>query len=76
MHILKIQPMKNKPKIKTTVLTSVHVDQIAFNDFKVDCVRDKYSLTKLVQHSMRLYLTDEKYKNFLLEYAKSLENEL
>ena len=43
---------------KKTVLTSVKVQEDRFNDFKVECIRDKFSLTKLVNRCMDIYLND------------------
>ena len=43
----------------TTQLTSVKVDKDLFDEFKVECVRRKFSLNKLVNRAMDLYLKDE-----------------
>ena len=39
-------------------LTSVKVSEELFEEFKVLCVRTKFSLQKLVDRSIHLYLTD------------------
>lgn len=49
----------------TKKLTSVKVEQELFQDFKEECVRYKFSLQKLVDRSIYLYLTDEEYKQKL-----------
>jgi hypothetical protein len=46
-------------------LTSVKVKDDLFEEFKVLCVRTKFSLQKLVDRSMYLYLTDETYRKQL-----------
>lgn len=46
-------------------LTSVKVEQELFQEFKEECVRYKFSLQKLVDRSIYLYLTDEEYKQRL-----------
>ena len=46
-------------------LTSVKVEQELFQDFKEECVRYKFSLQKLVDRSIYLYLTDEEFKQRL-----------
>ena len=46
-------------------LTSVKVNETLFDEFKVFCVRTKFSLQKLVDRSMYLYLTDENYRKQL-----------
>ena len=48
------------------VLTSLRVDKEKFEDFKVECIRDKYTLTHLVDTCLEMYLTDERFKNLVL----------
>ena len=43
-------------------LTSVKVSEELFEEFKVLCVRTKFSLQKLVDRSIHMYLTDEDYR--------------
>jgi hypothetical protein len=50
-------------------LTSVKVDGGLFDEFKVLCVRTKFSLQKLTDRCMHLYVTDE-------EFRKSIHNHL
>ena len=51
--------MTNK---KPMTLTSVKVQTDLFNDFKVECVRRKFSFQKLADRSIYLYLTDENFR--------------
>jgi len=46
-------------------LTSVKVEQDTFQEFKEECLRYKFSLQKLVDRSLYLYLTDEEFKQKL-----------
>ena len=46
-------------------LTSVKVNDSLFDEFKVLCVRTKFSLQKLVDRSIHLYLTDEDFRKQL-----------
>jgi hypothetical protein len=46
-------------------LTSVKVDSELFEEFKVFTIRTKFSLQKLVDRSMFLYLKDENFRNHL-----------
>jgi hypothetical protein len=46
-------------------LTSVKVNETLFDEFKVLCVRTKFSLQKLVDRSIHLYLTDNDYRKKL-----------
>jgi hypothetical protein len=50
-------------------LTSVKVPEELFEQFKIACVRYKFSVQKLTERSMFLYLTDE-------EFRKQLHNTL
>lgn len=44
------------------ILTSVKVDKDLFDNFKVECVRRKFSLNKLVNKAMDLYLNSEEFR--------------
>ena len=43
-------------------LTSVKVNEDLFEEFKVLCVRTKFSLQKLADRSMHLYLTNDDFR--------------
>ena len=43
-------------------LTSVKVQTDLFEDFKLECVKQKFSLQKLVDRTIHLYLTDEEFR--------------
>jgi len=45
-----------------TQLTSVKVDKDLFDNFKIECVKRKFSLNKLVNRAMDLYLNDESFR--------------
>ena len=51
-----------------TQLTSVKVDKELFDNFKVECVRRKFSLNKLVNRAMDLYLSNEDFRKQLSNY--------
>ena len=46
-------------------LTSVKVNEELFEEFKVLCVRTKFSLQKLVDRSIHLYLTEDDFRKKL-----------
>ena len=50
-------------------LTSVKVPEDLFEQFKIACVKYKFSVQKLTERSMFLYLTNE-------EFRKQLHNQL
>lgn len=43
-------------------LTSVKVNEELFQEFKISCVKHKFSLQKLVDRSIYLYLKDMEYQ--------------
>ena len=47
---------------KEMTLTSVKVQSELFDDFKMSCVKHKFSLQKLVDRTVNLYLTDEEFR--------------
>jgi hypothetical protein len=47
---------------KEMTLTSVKVQSELFDDFKISCVKHKFSLQKLVDRTVHLYLTDEEFR--------------
>jgi len=60
------------------VLTSVKIPSDLFDDFKVASVRLKFSLQKLVERSMVLYLENEEFRKQLhsfnsINYKSKLE---
>ena len=46
-------------------LTSVKVDKEIFESFKIECVKTKFSLQKLADRGMHLYLTDPEFKKLV-----------
>jgi len=51
--------------MNTKKLTSVKVEEDLLLEFKEQCVRDKFSLQKLVDRTIYLYLTEEGFKQKL-----------
>ena len=47
---------------KEMTLTSVKVQSELFDDFKMSCIKHKFSLQKLVDRTVHLYLTDEEFR--------------
>ena len=46
-------------------LTSVRVEQELFEQFKIQCVRHKFSFQKLADRAIFFYLTDDKFRDKL-----------
>jgi hypothetical protein len=51
--------MTNK---KQMTLTSVKVKSDLFENFKIECVKRKFSFQKLADRALFLYLTDESFR--------------
>ena len=47
---------------KDMTLTSVKVQSELFDNFKIACVKYKFSLQKLADRTIHLYLTDEEFR--------------
>ena len=51
--------MSNK---KEMTLTSVKIKSDLFENFKIECVKRKFSFQKLADRTLFLYLTDEDFR--------------
>ena len=51
--------MSNK---KEKTLTSVKIQSDLFQDFKIECVKRKFSFQKLADRAIHLYLTDDEFR--------------
>jgi hypothetical protein len=58
--------MTNK---KPMTLTSVKVKSDLFENFKVECVRRKFSFQKLADRSVHLFLTDEDFRKKITNHT-------
>jgi hypothetical protein len=47
---------------KDMTLTSVKVQSNLFEEFKIECVKRKFSLQKLTDRAVHLYLTDDEFR--------------
>ena len=43
-------------------LTSVKIDSSMWDNFRVECIKRKFSFQKLAERSIHLYLTDEDFR--------------
>ena len=46
------------------------VEEGSFAQFKVECVRDKFTLHNLVNKCMKLYLNDEDFRKAIIKYGQ------
>ena len=52
-------------KNKDMVLTSVKLPGDLFEEFKINCIKTKFSIQKLTERSMYLYMTSPEFKKEL-----------
>ena len=50
-------------------LTSVKVHRHLFDQFKIECVKTKFSLQKLADRSLHLYLTDDDFRRTINNHS-------
>ena len=55
-------------------LTSVKILQDLYKKFKVDALSDEFTLQKLVNRSMDLYVLDTKFKSKIQNYDKLISS--
>ena len=48
---------------KNQQLTSVKLDKDLFEQFKVECIKRKFSFQKLSERAVHLYLTSDDFRN-------------
>jgi hypothetical protein len=49
-------------KTSNQTLTSVKIDKDLFEQFRVECIKRKFSFQKLAERTMHLYITDENFR--------------
>ena len=63
----------NKLKIMTAkkdmTLTSVKVKSDLFENFKIECVKRKFSFQKLADRAIHLYLTDDDFRRTINNHS-------
>ena len=61
---------------KNQQLTSVKLDKDLFENFKVECIKRKFSFQKLSERAVHLYLTNEDFRKQVHNHSDfSLETE-
>jgi hypothetical protein len=50
---------------KDMTLTSVKIQSDLFEDFRVECVKRKFSFQKLADRAIHLYLTNEDFRKMI-----------
>jgi len=61
---------------KNQQLTSVKIDKDLFEQFRVECIKRKFSFQKLSERAIHLYLTNEEFRKQVHNHNNlSLESE-
>ena len=61
---------------KNQQLTSVKLDKELFEQFKIECIKRKFSFQKLSERAIHLYLTNDDFKKKIHNYSDlSLEEQ-
>jgi len=60
---------------KEMTLTSVKVQSDLFENFKIECVKRKFSFQKLADRAIHLYLTDEDFRKNITSHTNLEINE-
>ena len=61
---------------KNQQLTSVKLDKELFEQFKIECIKRKFSFQKLSERAVHLYLTNEDFRKQVHNHSDlSLETE-
>jgi len=53
---------------KEKKLTSVKIDEDLFDDFKVECIKMKFSLQKLTERCIHRYMKDKDFRKEIHNY--------
>ena len=62
-------------KEENEILTSVKVEKDLFETFKIECVKRKFSLNKLVNRAMDLYLNSEEFRKSVTNHTSTKIND-
>ena len=49
-------------------LTSVKIDEVLWNDFKIECIKRKFSFQKLSERAIDLYMKDEEFRKKITDH--------
>ena len=56
-------------------LTSVKIQSDLFEDFRVECVKRKFSFQKLADRAIHLYLTNEEFRKSVTTHTSTNIND-
>lgn len=49
-------------------LTSVKIDEELWNDFKIECIKRKFSFQKLSERAIDLFMKDEEFRRTITNH--------
>lgn len=50
-------------------LTSVKIDEELWNDFKIECIKRKFSFQKLSERAIDLFMKDEEFRRTITNHT-------
>ena len=50
-------------------LTSVKIDPVLWDDFKIECIKRKFSFQKLSERAIDLYMKDEEFRRKVTNHS-------
>mgnify|MGYP003683473529 CR=1 FL=1 len=50
-------------------LTSVKIDPVLWDDFKIECIKRKFSFQKLSERAIDLYMKDEDFRRKVTNHS-------
>lgn len=56
-------------------LTSVKIQEDIWDEFRIECLKRKFSFQKLADRSVDLFLTDEEFRRKIMNHIKLNSNE-
>lgn len=55
-------------KQKNQILTSVKIDEELWENFRISCIKRKFSFQKLSERAVSLYLNNEQFRKIITNY--------
>lgn len=55
--------------MKNQKLTSVKIDEDLWNEFRIECLKRKFSFQKLSERTIHLFMTDEDFRKKVMNHT-------
>ena len=54
-------------------LTSVKIDNILWDEFRIDCIKRKFSFQKLSERAVDLYMKDDEFRRVITNHDLKIQ---